>query len=148
MTRHVREKQERIVEAVRQGLEGEDAVRFIHESGFAMSPSGIARHLRTLGGRGFIRDLVDEGKSNEEILAVCVPDIKAERPSGAHESNDTADDWSGKPLYDTTKISVKLPSEVYEAIRLAAKAERKTQSQMIVELLTRALSDRPRPGID
>ncbi|MDP7640535.1 MAG: hypothetical protein QGG73_12625, partial [Candidatus Hydrogenedentes bacterium] len=43
-------------------------------------------------------------------------------------------------LFPTTKMSITVPSDLYEAIRAAAVAEKKSQNQIIVELLTSALS--------
>jgi plasmid stability protein len=44
-----------------------------------------------------------------------------------------------------------MPEDLYEAIRLAAKAERKSQNDLIVDILTAALSqvpDLPAPETD
>ena len=74
MAKQTNAKLERVVEAVRQGLEGDAAIEFIHQSGFAMTPAGIARHLRRMGGRGRIQELIDEGLTNVKILRTCLPE--------------------------------------------------------------------------
>ena len=48
MHRHSHAKQERIIEAVRQDLEGDAAVEFVRQNGFAMSSAGVARHLHKI----------------------------------------------------------------------------------------------------
>ncbi|MBI5092943.1 MAG: hypothetical protein HZB26_10945 [Candidatus Hydrogenedentes bacterium] len=155
MTAQLRAKQERVIEAVRRGLDGEGAIGFIRESGYATTAAGIARHLRSMGGRGKVLEFIEQGLSNAQVLLRCFPDadlsaLPKEPPSqgelfGFDRSTvrlvdlDTAD----SPVYDTTKISVRLPNDLCEAIRLAAKAEGTTQSQLITEILTTALSRSP-----
>lgn len=152
MTRHAREKQDLIIDAVRQGLEGDTAVNFVRESGYSMTLASIARNLRSMGGRGFVKDLIDEGKSNTDILTICLPgdDEADEKPSRKRVVKKTEASPSfeestgpGKPLYDTAKLSIRLPSDVYEAVRLAARIERKSQNQLITDILTKALSQIP-----
>ncbi len=152
MTKQVRAKQERVIEAVRQGLEGDAAVEYIHRNGFAMTPAGIARHLRSMGGRAQVQELVAEGLSNVQILARIFPDeapedFPPEHPSQGElfgESPDTIPFSIEGPLYDTRKLSIRVPSDVYEAIRLAARGEGKSQNELIVDILTSALSRLPR----
>jgi hypothetical protein len=153
-------KLERIVEAVRRGLTGEDAVAFVRRSGFAVTTVGIARHLKKLGGRGQIMGLIEEGKSNIEILEVCLRDkdfseLVPETPEQVElfdmENYDTsASTYPGRetPIYATAKLSIRLPSDVYEALRLAARGEGKSQNQLIVEILTAWLSQMPGPSDD
>jgi hypothetical protein len=155
MVRPLREKQERIVEAVRHGLEGEAAVEFVRENGFAMTTAGIARHLRVMGGRGQISDLIAQGRSNVEILEECFPEedldsLRREPPTQGELF--VEEDLSHRPvplfpghpeIFDTVKVSVKLPSDLYEAIRLAARAEGKSKTQLITEILTSAHSRTP-----
>ena len=149
-------KRERIVEAVRHGLEGDTAVGFVHQSGYAMTAAGIARHLRAMGGRGTIHDLIDQGLTNVEIIQTCFPDadlseLKAAPPTqgelfGVEVVASAAlppPASTDAPLYETTKVSLRVPADLYEAIRLAAKVEKKTQTQLIVEILTSALSQMP-----
>lgn len=155
MAKQVRAKQERVIEAVRQGLEGERAVEFIHHGGYAMTVTGIARHLRSMGGRGRIQELIDGGKTNLEILQTCFPEenLGDIHPlvlrqgelfvDVASQKDEDLLDSADAPLYETAKVSVRLPADLYEAIRLAARAERKSQNQLIVELLTKALSCLP-----
>jgi len=156
MPKQVRAKQERIVEAVRHGLEGEAAAEFIRQSGYAMTVAGIARHLRSMGGRGHVQELINAGKTNNEIMCICFPDVSpddlpVEPPSQGELFEQElkmhvalANDEGGVPLYETTKVSFRAPADLYEAIRIAAKAEHKTQSQLIVDILTEALSKMPR----
>ena len=148
-------KSERVIEAVRRGLEGDAAVDFIRQSGYAMTVSGIARHLKSMGGRGRVLSLIGEGATNVDILKACLPDVEIEGlnpapPKQAELFVDMTsdvgaadDDPFGHSLYDTVKINLRLPADVYEAVRLAARAEQKTQNELIVELLTRALSRVP-----
>jgi predicted HicB family RNase H-like nuclease len=155
MTRQAPHKQERVIETVRLGLEGAAAVDFIHQSGFAISIPGIARYLKTLGGRTHVKELVDRGMSNIEILKACLPANELEgipqaQPSQTElfvdmtrERNVETDEELSHHLYDTVKISLRLPADVYEAIRLASRAEQKTQNDLIVGILTRALSHMP-----
>lgn len=157
MTKQLHAKLERVIEAVRHGLEGEAAAEFVRQSGYAMSVPGLARHLRTLGGRGNVQDLINAGKANVEILKTCVPGVdEADFPLEAPSQGElfarelalretAATEYSDTPLYETAKLSVRVPADLYEAIRLAAKAEGKSQSQLIVEILTAALSQMPRP---
>jgi len=154
MPRQVRAKQERVIEAVRHGFEGDAAVEFIHQNGFAMTTAGIARHLRHMGGRGRIQELIDAGKTNIEILEFCFPGedlsgVQSEPPSQAElfEREETGRVASSVPLpvsFDTRKVSVRLPADLYEAVRFAAKAERKSQNDVIVDILTAALSRLPK----
>lgn len=152
MTKQIREKQERVIEAVRHGLEGDGAVDFVRRSGYAMSMAGIARHLRSMGGRGKVQELILEGKSNLEILEMCFPheeleELYAEPPSqGDLFTPDDAPTVAPSfhlALYDTRKMVLKVPEDLYEAIRIAAKAEDTTINQLIVDILTSALSRMP-----
>lgn len=157
MSKHTQAKQERIVEAVRHGLEGMAAVEFIQNSGFAMTTAGIARNLRAMGGRGRVQELINEGKTNLEIMQLCFPEadlshLRPEPPSqqelfgGASVSRrSTVVPFRDDPLYETRKMSIKVPADLYEAIRLAAKAEGKSQNELIVDVLTSALSRVPGP---
>lgn len=150
-------KQERIIEAVRHGLEGDSAVEFIHQGGYAMTQAGIARHLRLMGGRGRIQELVAEGLTNIDILARCFPeedlsDLDVPPPSQGELFEEEAVATphpsrvsGGIPLYETAKLTVRVPADLYEAIRLAAKVEGKTQNQLIVDILTSTLSKMPGP---
>ncbi len=149
-------KQERVIEAVRQGLEGEDAVDFIRQSGFAVTSAGIARHLRKLGGRGHIVELIKDGRDNWEILQASYPEERFEHIAVLPPSQ--GDLFTENPpapkvpenllhyqdLFESTKITLKLPNDLLEALRLAARAEKTTQSQLIIEILTSAMSQMPR----
>jgi predicted HicB family RNase H-like nuclease len=158
MQRHTHAKQERIIEAVRQELEGDAAVEFVRQNGFAMSSAGIARHLHKMGGRGNIVELVAGGKSNAEILDACFPDEEMDELHAAPPSQAdlfTAPEAAPPPgvpstdaLFETRKMSLKVPADLYEAIRFAAKAEHMSQNDLIVEILTSALSRMPRPDGD
>ena len=134
MTRLSEEKQERIIEAVRQGLEGDAAVEFLHECGFAMSRAGIARHLRALGGWARIGDLIEQGKSNFEILSICAPHAE---PGNHTEPSQGELFGPEKPVaspdlaaarraewFETRKMAIKVPADLYEAIRLAGRVRR------------------------
>ena len=74
MSGQQRAKQERIIEAVRHGLEGDAAVDFVHQSGFAMTRAGVARHLGSMGGIVKVQEAIAEGKSNLDILHDAFPD--------------------------------------------------------------------------
>lgn len=155
MTKQVRLKQERVVEAVRRGLEGDAAVDFVRQSGFAMTSAGIAKHLRSMGGRGAVQTLITQGKTNLEILETCFPDddlddLPQEPPSqpelfvteGPLPEPDPLRP-KDRPLYETRKMVVKVPADLYDAIRLASRAEGMSQNQLIVDILTTALSREP-----
>ncbi len=154
MARKSMAKQERVLEAVRQGLEGGAAVEFIQHSGFAMATSGVARHLRTMGGRGRVQGYVDQGLTNLDILEKCYP---GEDLTGVHTHVHAQGNLFPKEerpkttrpvdaaLFPTTKMSITVPSDLYEAIRAAALAEKKSQNQVIVESLTSTLSRVPVP---
>lgn len=155
MSGQIMAKRERVVEAVRLGLEGDAALEFIHQSGFAMNPAGIARHLRSMGGRGRVADYVAEGRTNREILELCFP---GEPPENVLEPEPRQGElFDEKPRtpppplnlyheeqFETTKLAVRVPRELYTAIRLAARAEGKPQNQLIVDILTHALARMPR----
>lgn len=154
MTRQTEEKQERIVEAVRQGCEDTASiVDFVHENGYALTEGTLERHLYKLGGLPRLKSLVDEGLTNFEVLEACLPEknldalkvsisTKESLRGGLHvvERDEDAND---APVYATTKVTLSLPSELYEAIRAAAHSEQKSQSQLVAELLTAALSRAP-----
>jgi hypothetical protein len=149
-------KQERIIEAVRHGLEGMAAVEFVQKSGYQMTTAGIARNLRVVGGRGHILKLINEGKSNLEIMQLCFPDadlshLRPEPPTQGELFIPPAPRAGSlvrmreKPTYETRKMAIKVPADLYEAIRLASKAEGKSQNDLIVDVLTTALSRMPEP---
>jgi hypothetical protein len=155
MPTQAREKQERVIEAVRRGLEGDAAVEFVCQNGYAMNIKGIARHLRLMGGRQRIQKLVHQGRDNLDILRSCFPDddllkfppqpptqyeLFEPAASPGSPGGDVDDDL---PLYETTKMTLRLPTDLSEAIRIAAKAERKARNQFIVEVLEAALSRMP-----
>jgi len=150
-----RGKQERIIEAVRLNLEGDAAVEFVCKSGYAMTNVGLSRHLRLMGGRQCIQALLQEGKTNTEVLLTCFPD---EDPVNLPQSTPAQQDLFGEPqrdhfnlalppsevpLYDTTKLTLRIPTDLYEAVRIAARAENIPQSQLIIEILTAALARLP-----
>jgi len=147
-----RQKQERIIEAVRLGLEGDAAVEFLCHSGHAMTSPAIARNLRLLGGRKAIEDLIGQGMSNADVLQLACPEdtrypIPHQPPTQRElfqpvQEPAVADD-DHMPLYETTKLTIRLPRDLYEAIRIAAKAENKPQNQLIIDILTAALSRMP-----
>ncbi len=156
MSRVTHAKQERIIEAVRLGLEGDAAVEFVRASGFAMTSAGIARHLRSMGGRGHVQELIDSDLSNIEILQHCFP---AEDVSHLHEAPPSQPDLfdsdehhpvvpppdlTAGGMFETRKIALRLPSDLYEAIQLAAKAENTSKNQLIVDILTSALAQMPK----
>lgn len=154
-------KQERIIEAVRHGLDGEAAVEFIHQSGYAMNLHGLQRFVQSMGGRKRLQELIGAGLSNGEILARCFPGAEAAPPETppsqgvlfSHE--EVPESLAGRgmlqpPLFETTKLTLSMPSDLYEAVSLAAKAEGKRRNDLIVEVLTAAMSRMPslREGAD
>lgn len=152
MVTQAQKKHERIVEAVRLGLDGEAAVDFVRQSGFALTTTGIARHLRKMGGRGHIVALINEGRSNWEILQAAYPEERFEHLTVLPPSQ--GDLFSQSPkipdnllpfqdLFQSTKITLTLPNDLLEAIRLAARAEKTTRSQLIIDILTSAMSRVP-----
>ena len=153
MTRQTEAKQERIIEAVRQGFDGGEIVEFVHQNGYALTDGTLERHLRKMGGLPRLQVLLDEGLTNVQVLEQCMPeenlrDLKVKlqlREVGAkgQDSNKGADSGEDVPIYATTKITLTLPSDLYEALRAAAHAEMKSQNRLITELLTEGLSNRP-----
>jgi len=155
---HTRQKQERVIEAVRRGLEGEAAVAFVRQSGFLVTPMGLVRHLRTLGGRARIVELIHEGKSNVEILELQFPSERLARIQPAPQEQ--ADlfggvDLSHEPVslpnllpgdFETTRLTLRVPNDLYHALGIAARVEGVNRNQLIVDILTSALSRTP--GLD
>lgn len=149
-------KQERIIEAVRHGLEGDAAVEFVHNSGYAMTVAGIARHLRSMGGRGSLQEAINEGASNYEILSRIFPeeelgDLSPPEPdqqelfeggTGAAASGGKHH-VAGEDPFEFTKLTLKVPTELYEAIKMAAQAEGKSRNDLIIEILEATLSRMP-----
>lgn len=149
MSRQSSVKQERVVEAVRQGLAGEAAVDFIHQCGYAINETSIERVLKTLGGKGRVLNLLEKGLSNVETIQVCTPEadlseLKNQAPP--EETTPQGDAFSGEdaPIYPTTKMSIKIPSHLYEAVRAAAQAEGKTHNELIVNILSARLGRSPK----
>lgn len=151
-------KRERVIEAVRHGLEGDAAVEFIHNSGFAMTTAGIARHLRSMGGRAAVQTLIEAGHNNREILERCFPgddlSVVPEPEPTQGELFDAGDTPAPPPAvgvhhdeqFETTKLTLRVPHDLYTALRIASRVEGKPQNQLIVEILTTALSQIPRLG--
>lgn len=148
-------KQERVIESIRRGLTGEAAVKFVRQSGFAITDTAMTRAVHSMGGRERIQALINEGKSNVEVLQIAFPAAdanelkelsarKAEHRSPAAVEGNILLHPEDHPLYETAKMTIHLPADVYEAIRLAARAEGRTQNQLIVDLLTWGLSQIPR----
>lgn len=155
----MRAKQERIIETIRRGLEGDAAVEFLHNAGFATTQAGIVRNLRLMGGRGHVQELIERGLSNDDILEQCLPhdatqqafrslphqaDLFPDQP--AHANALREDDNAlppDIPLYEMTKMTLRLPADLYEAIGMAARAESKTRNDLVVEILTSVLSRMP-----
>ena len=134
-------KRERVIEAVRKGLEGDAALAFIRESGFAMTQAGIARHLRALGGTGKVAQSIKAGQSNAEILAANELPRKPSRTPADPDRQARA--LSDDELFPTKKLTLQLPSELLEAVRAAAKSTGLSQNQVIVDVLNRGLSRMP-----
>ena len=157
MGQQTQAKRERVIEAVRHGLEGDAAIEFIHESGYAINSAGIARHLRRMGGRQHVLDLIEQGMSNVDILEACFPeedfaDMRT-APSQAELFTETPyTDTRHTPVsndeFETTSINLRIPTDLHHAIRLAAKAEGKSQHQLVTDILTHALGNMPMPSPD
>ena len=155
---HTRQKQERVIEAVRRGLEGEAAVAFVRQSGFLVTPMGLVRHLRALGGRARILERIHEGKSNVEILELQFPAERLTRLQPAPQEQSElfgAVDLSHEPVhlpnllpgdFDTTRLTLRVPNDLYHALGIAARVEGVNRNQLIVDILTSALSRTP--GLD
>ncbi|NIA15717.1 MAG: hypothetical protein GWP08_16760 [Nitrospiraceae bacterium] len=156
MVSQTRAKQECIIEAVRQHLEGDAAVEFVRQCGYAMSTAGVARHLRLMGGRHRVEELIAAGNPNREILAACFPDddmstLPAQPPTQC-ELFEEAKPAAGQPflpdgdmpLYETTKLTLRIPTDLYTAIQIASRVENKSRSALIIEILTTALSKIPK----
>jgi hypothetical protein len=155
---HTRQKQERVIEAVRRGLEGEAAVAFVRQSGFLVTPLGLVRHLRSLGGRARILEHIHEGRSNVEILEMQFPAERLMRIQPARQEQAElfgAVDLSHEPVslpnlppgdFDTTRLTLRVPNDLYHALGIAARVEGVNRNQLIVDILTSALSRTP--GLD
>lgn len=155
MQKQLHLKQERIIEAVRRGLEGDALIGFIHESGYAINPMAVLRFLRIMGGRIRIQEGIARGLTNREILQLGIPEADLseipETPPRQVELFENKEITEGpiafRPafpeLFETTKMTLSLPSDLYESVRLAAKAEGKSKTQLIVDILTTALSRTP-----
>ena len=151
MAKNAQLKQELVIEAVRRGLDEGGAVAFVRQNGFALSVAGLNRHLRSMGGRGRVLELINAGKTNEEILEVCFgPDedaLSEPDPTPLLEARESPMtnivDLRATAQFESRKISIRVPGDLYEAIRLAAKGEGTSQNQLIVDLLTMALSRVP-----
>jgi hypothetical protein len=139
-------------------LEGDAALSFVRQSGYLTTPLGLVRHLRALGGRASVLERIHEGKSNVEILELQFP---AERLSrlrpAAQEQADLfgAEDLSHEPVslpnllpgdFDTTRLMLRVPNDLYHALGIAARVEGVNRNQLIVDILTSALSRTP--GLD
>lgn len=160
MTKQIRRKQERCIEAVREGLEGDGAVAFIHDCGFAMTESAMTRHLQTLGGRDAVSKCIDENMTNVEILSLHFSgEDFSELNQALSQQGDlfVKDAKSGGTIpfsrdsteeFETTKITLSIPSDLYQALRMASKAEGKNKTQLIVEILTMAMSRLPAQSSD
>ena len=149
MSRQSSVKQERVVEALRQGLSGEAAVDFIHQCGYAINETSVERVLKTMGGKTRVLNLLEKGLSNVETIQVCMPEadlsaLKNQTP--LEETTAQADAFSGEdaPIYPTTKMSLKIPSHLYEAVRAAAQAEGKTHNELVVNILSARLGRSPK----
>jgi hypothetical protein len=148
-------KRERVIEAVRHGLEGDAALEFIHNSGYAMSVPGVAKHLRSMGGRAKVQALITQGLSNHDILAECFPqDDLSGLPEPEPTQGDLFDPEEGTQSdaylahhpdeqFETTKLTMRIPRDVYTALRIASRVEGKPQNQLIVEILSTALARMP-----
>lgn len=159
--KQMRAKQERVLEAVRRGFEGDAAIEFIRESGYSIDSAGIARILKRLGGRARVQEMMSEGQTNIEILESSFPkeDFSALRSAMPPSQPDLfSTEMEGAHLesfpglaeegFETTKLTLRVPSDLYEAIRLAARAEAKSRSDLIIEILTTALSHLPAPPLE
>ncbi len=154
MTGHARAKQERIIEAVRMGLEGDAALDFVREGGYALTPNGMMRYLRQMGGRGEIAARIKAGKTNLEILQELYPEEEVhlsllQRPSQGELFDESSAPstspflHSSPQLFESTKMTVYLPNELYEALRLYSHAQGKSRNDAVIDLMTAALSRLP-----
>ena len=148
MDKQTFEKLDRILETVRRQLEGDDAVAFVHESGHRITPQGMVRFFRSVGGRSAVAKRIQEGMSNVEILYDVFPSFAGKRPPLAAPVQQDLVDLSGEPLYaagygdedfESTRLTIRLPNDVYRALGMAAKMEGVPRNQLIVDLLTGAL---------
>lgn len=154
MTGHARAKQERIIEAVRMGLEGDAALDFVREGGYALTPNGMVRYLRQMGGRGEIAAHIKAGKSNLDILQELYPEEEVhlsllQRPSQGVLFEETSTPSPSPFLhaspqpFESTKMTVYFPNELYEALRLYAHAQGKSRNDAVIELIRASLSRLP-----
>ena len=154
MAKSSRAKQDRVLEAIRHGLDGEAAVEFVHQNGFAIALPGFVRYVRQMGGRKKILDLMAEGANNAEILRTCLPEDE-DHPMETLPPNqrelfpreEVTGDIEFHNIegveFEFTKFTVKMPTDLYTAIGLAAKVENKRRNDLIVDILTEAMSRMP-----
>jgi hypothetical protein len=145
MSKQAHAKRVQVIEAVRQGLEGDAAVEFIQNSGYAMTQAGIARHLRGLGGRGRVQELIDEGQSDQEIVQALSKEVTESEGESPPPEQHELDLLAEHPIYDTVKMTLTVPSDLHEALKLAAKAERTPLNTLIVDILVAQMSRGPDP---
>jgi hypothetical protein len=155
VSKQIRQKQERCIEAIRQRLVGDAAVAFVHDCGFAMTESAFQRHVHALGGRDKIVSLFGENKTNIDILSLHFPkeDFSLLASERLHQGDLFVADAkaagtvpfakSNAEEFETTKLTLNLPSDLHQALRMASKAEGKNKTQLIVEILTAAMSQLP-----
>ena len=149
MTSSGQDKLEHVIELVRLGLEGDAAIAHLQKSGFTTTSAGIARNLRRLGGRGEIARHIAQGRSNAEIVHQLLPPARESEAKLLGGQPELFEGGAPKrsineaQLFPSKKMTIQIPAELFEAIRLAARAEGKTQNQVIVELLTYQLSRMP-----
>ena len=156
MAAQQRAKQERVIEAVRHGLEGEATVDFVRQSGFAITRAGIARHLSALGGIVKVQEAIAAGQSNLDILQAAYPEtsldeLKSQTPdqgelfiNSSAPQNPTPYTPIQRQAFETRKLTLTIPSDLHETLKLAAKGEGKTRNDLITEILTQALAHMPR----
>lgn len=153
MSKRTRRRQERVLECVRLQLEGDAALAFLRQHGLRVSEPVLGRLIRSLGGREHLLEQMQAGLPDAEILAQCTaldddtnqdgPDRQAELFSMQDFPTLERGVFPSMTGLETTKMTLRVPTDLYEAIGFAARAEGTTRTQLVIDLLTHALSRMP-----
>lgn len=153
MSKRTRQRQERVLDCVRQQLDGAAALAFLRQHGLRVSEPVLDRLVRSLGGHDRLLEQMEAGLSNAEILAQCAAledDTNKDGPDRQSELFSMQDFptlergvFPGLTGLETTKMTLRVPTDLYEALGFAARGEGTTRTQLVIDLLTHALSRMP-----
>jgi len=156
VNRQSKAKLECLLQALREGCRGSHAAAYVRRSGFALTAPGVEQRLRQLGGEAAVYARIAAGWSNAEIVEEAFPGENLEWMKGLPPKQgelfealpsaaNTAALWPAAKAapFESTRITLRVPSDLYEAICIAARVEQTSRTQLIVDLLTSALSRIP-----